>query len=410
MREFITEFKKNTSRSFYIFNGILLLIIVWGFYNWRLALIEGPGITGSNDFVPWGLYLVGFVFFVGASAGATLIGLMIHAFSREDYKVLGIRAILIGLLSLMAAVLNLMMDVGSPIRAILVPWVLHNMTSMLIYTSSTYFIFGGLFLAELFYALKMARGTATQTDEKIAKWLAIIAVPFALGVLHAPHGALFAVVKAREYWHTPLLPPHFAVSALVTGTSFMILASIVTSKIEKKELVSGETLEHMGGLLAFFITINLFFDFYDIFVLKYSEEPEGIEILNLLMGRFAPLFILNFGGLFLALMLLLNKRGKSVRALTFVSCLSILAILAYRWDLVIGGQILPLLPGFPEIHYYPTIPEIAMEAGIISLWLLLYSALTKVLPMEEPAKAPEHPVREKKRPGFQPVQTRKINY
>ncbi|MDP3297605.1 MAG: NrfD/PsrC family molybdoenzyme membrane anchor subunit [Thermodesulfovibrionia bacterium] len=388
MREFIKEFKKNTSRSFYIFNGILLLIIMWGFYNWGLALIEGPGITGSNDFVPWGLFLVGFVFFVGASAGATLIGLMIHAFSREDYKVLGIRAILIGLLSLLAAVLNLMMDVGQPIRAVLIPWVLHNMTSMLIYTSSTYFIFGGLFLAELFYALKIARGTATQTDEKIAKWLAIIAVPFALGILHAPHGALFAVVKARDYWHTPLLPPHFAVSALVTGTSFMILMAIVTSKIEKKELVSRGALEHMGGLLAFFITLNLFFDFYDIFVLKYSEEPEGIEILNLLTGRFVPFFILNFGGLFLALMVLLNKRGRSIRALTFVSCLSILAILAYRWDLVIGGQILPLLPGFPEIHYYPTIPEIAMEAGIIALFLFLYTLLTKILPMEEGSPKP----------------------
>lgn len=379
MNKYIKKFKEITGRSFYVFIGILLVIIIWGFYNWGLALSEGHGITGASDFVPWGIYLVGFVFFVGASAGATLIGLMIHAFNREDYKHLGIRAIVIGLLSLMCAVLNLMMDVGQPLRTVLIPWVLHNMTSMLIYTSSTYFIFGGLFLAELYFAVKIDYGVASDMDEKIAKWLAIIAVPFALGVLHAPHGALFAVVKAREYWHTPLLPPHFAVSALVTGTSLMILISILTSKIEKREIVSAETLEHMGGLLAFFITINIFFDFYDIFVLKYSEEPEGIEVLNLLTGRFAPLFILNFGGLFISLMVLLNKRGRSIRALTFVSTLSILAILAYRWNLVILAQVMPLFPGFPEIHYYPTIPEISMEVGIVALGLLLYTVFSRVI-------------------------------
>lgn len=383
MKGYIEEFKKRTGRAFYVFVGVLLIIIVWGFYNWGLALSNGHGITGASDFVPWGIYLVGFVFFVGASAGATIIGLMIHAFNREDYKHLGVRAIIIGLLSLMCAVLNLMMDIGSPIRAILIPWVLHNMTSMLIYTSSTYFIFGGLFLAELYFAIKIDYGTASERDEKIAKWLAIIAVPFALGVLHAPHGALFAVVKAREYWHTPLLPPHFAVSALVTGTSIMILMSILSSKIEKRELVSRETLEHMGGLLAFFITINLFFDFYDIFVLKYSEEPEGIEVLNLLTGRFAPLFILNFMGLFLSLIILLFKQGRTPKALTFVSCLSILAIIAYRWNLVIVAQIVPLLPGFPEIHYYPTLPEISMEASIVALGLLLYAVSSKVITIAE---------------------------
>lgn len=381
---------KNTGRTFRVFIGVLLVIIMWGFYNWGLALAKGHGITGGNDFVPWGLDIVGFVFFVGASAGATIIGLMIHAFEHEHYKPLGVRAIVFGLVSLMCAVLNLIMGVGLPLRTVLIPWVLRNMTSMLIYTSSTYFIFGGLFLSELYFTIRVARGSTSKIDNRMAKWLAIIAVPFAVGVLHAPHGALFAVVKAREYWHTPLLPPHFAVSALVTGTAFMILMAILTSRIDKRELVSMETLDHMGRLLSLFITINLFFDFYDIFVLKYSEEPEGIESLNLLTGRFAPLFILNFGGLFISLIILLFKWGRTPKALTFVSCLAISAIIAYRYDLVVVAQIVPLLPGFPEIHYYPTIPEISMEASIVALGLLFYTILSRVLPMEEAVpKSPE---------------------
>lgn len=381
---------KDTSRSFYVFVGILLVIIAWGFYNWGIALKGGHGFTGMNDFVPWGLDIIGFVFFVGTSAGATIIGLMIHAFEHEHYKPLGVRAILIGLLSLMAAVLNLVTGVGVPLRTLLIPWVLRNMTSMLIYTSSTYFIFGGLFLAELYFTIRVARGSTSQIDNNMAKWLAIIAVPFALGVLHAPHGALFAVVKAREYWHTPLLPPHFAVSALVSGTALLILVAILTSKVEKREVVGIETLDHMGRLLCLFITINIFFDFYDLFVLKYSEEPEGIESLNLLTGRFAPLFILNFGGLFISLIILLFKWGRTPKVLTFVSCLALSAIIAYRYNLVIVAQVVPLLPGFPEIHYYPTIPEISVEASIVALALLLYTLLSRVLPVEEAvSKSPE---------------------
>ena len=84
---------KDTSKSFRVFIVVLLVIILWGFYNWGLALSGGHGITGGSDFVPWGLDIVGFVFFVGASAGATIIGLMIHGFEHEHYKPLGVRAI-----------------------------------------------------------------------------------------------------------------------------------------------------------------------------------------------------------------------------------------------------------------------------------------------------------------------------
>ncbi len=374
---------KDTSRAFNIFVAILLGIIGWGGYNIFLLFTKGAGITGSSDVVPWGIYIVGFVFFVGASAGATIIGLMIHAFYRNDYKPLGLRAILIGLLSLIAAVLNLIMDVGVPLRTLLIPWVLRNMTSMLIYTSTTYFIFGFIFLAKLYHAVEIARGSTANIHihKKMEKWLAIISVPFALIVLHAPHGALFAVVKAREYWHTPLLPPHFAVSALVTGTAIMILVPIITSKASKREIVGRETLDHLGKLLAFFITVNIFFDFFDIFVLMYSDEPEGIETLNLLTGRFLPLFILNFAGLFVSLFILLTKRGRTVTGLSIATTVTLSGIIAYRYNLVVVAQTIPLLPGLPEIYYYPTFPEVSIEAGIVAFALFLYTVLTRVLPL-----------------------------
>lgn len=389
---------KETSKAFYTFLALLLIIVVWGGYNWvRIMFIDGVGITGSSDLVPWGVYIIGFVFFVGASAGASIIGLMIYGFGREDYKPLGTRAILVGFLSLMTAVLFLMSDVGNPFRAILLPVVLRNPTSALVYTSVTYVGFAALMLGELYYAVKFTRsgGVGSDIEEKIAKVLAILALLFALMVVHAPHGALFAFVKAREMWNTPLLPPHFVVVALATGTAIMILVAIITSKINKRELVSMSTLNHMGILLAFFLIVTLFLDFFDYLVMIYVGKPAGIEIWHLLTGRFAPLFIINTAGMFAAMLILVSKRGRTIKGLSIASTLTIIAIVAYRIDLIVVAQISPLFPGIGEIYYIPTVPEMAVVLGIIALALFLYIVLTKVLPMEETVPEPELALAEK---------------
>jgi molybdopterin-containing oxidoreductase family membrane subunit len=377
---------KDAGRTFHIILAILLALMAWGGFSWiRIMFIEGVGITGSSDLVPWGLYIVGFVFFVGTSAGASLMGLMIHGFGRKDYEPLGTRAILVGFLSLLAAVLFLMSDVGNPIRAGLLPVVLRNPTSMLVYTSMTYAGFAALMLSELFFAVKITLrgGKGSHWDEKMAKMLAIGALLFALMVVHAPHGALFAFLKAREMWNTPLLPAHFVTVALASGIAVMIHITISTTRITKKQIVSRETLSHMGGLLAFFLGVTLFMDFFDYLVMGYSGKPHGLETWHLLTSRFFPFFLTNTLGMFIAMAILLFKWGRTTTGLFMASTITIIAILAYRWNLIIVAQIPPLFPGTGEIYYVPTLPEWAVLLGIISLITFLYLVLTRVLPMEQ---------------------------
>jgi molybdopterin-containing oxidoreductase family membrane subunit len=351
---------KDAGRTFHIILAILLALMAWGGFSWiRIMFIEGVGITGSSDLVPWGLYIVGFVFFVGT--------------------------ILVGFLSLLAAVLFLMSDVGNPIRAGLLPVVLRNPTSMLVYTSMTYAGFAALMLSELFFAVKITLrgGKGSHWDEKMAKMLAIGALLFALMVVHAPHGALFAFLKAREMWNTPLLPAHFVTVALASGIAVMIHITISTTRITKKQIVSRETLSHMGGLLAFFLGVTLFMDFFDYLVMGYSGKPHGLETWHLLTNRFFPFFLTNTLGMFIAMAILLFKWGRTITGLFMASTITIIAILAYRWNLIIVAQIPPLFPGTGEIYYVPTLPEWAVLLGIISLITFLYLVLTRVLPMEQ---------------------------
>ena len=377
---------KDAGRTYHVVLVILFVLMAWGLTSWiRIMFIEGAGITGSSDLVPWGVYIIVFVFAVGTSAGASLMGLMIHGFGRHDYHPIGTRAVIVGLCSLIIAVLCLVSDVGNPIRAGLLPAVLHNPTSALVLTSISYALFASVMLVELFFALKITLqgGKGSHWDEIMAKVSAVGALCFALIVVHAPHGALFAVLKARHSWNTALLPPHFVVVALASGVALMIFISITTAKLSKRELVSEKTLANMGTLLAFFLGGTLFMDFFDFVVMNYAATPGGLHTWHYLTGRFLPLFLVNTVGMATAMVMMFFKRGRTIPGLYIASIITILSILAYRTNLVMMAQVPPLFPGTGEIYYLPTTPEMGVVAGIVGGAIFLYLVLTKVLPMEK---------------------------
>jgi Ni/Fe-hydrogenase subunit HybB-like protein len=368
-----------------ILYGFLFIIVMIGIYSFYLQTTEGHMVTGISKEVPWGIYIAAFAFCVGASAGATLIGFLIHAFGRNDYKALGVRSIIIGILSLSAAIFFILADVGVPLRMFKVPWVLSNSSSMFFISSTSYYLFMILLLTELYYLVKVLRKKASKREEQISKWLAIIAVPYALLVVHMVTGFIFGVVKTREYWNTPLLPMHFIIAALATGTAIIILATIYSSKIEKraKPLISSNTLNHLGLLLAVFIGITLLFDLSDVIVMKYTDKPDGVEAWKILTEEHTILFTINWIFLVGALLIVVFKKGRTSNWIALASIMVISAVSVYRYNLVIVPQKVTLLPGMSEIHYTPTFTEISVTTGITALILLLYFMALKIKPIKQ---------------------------
>ncbi len=280
-----------------------------------------------------------------------------------------------------------MVDVGSIPRTLKMPWIWRNETSMFTYSSLTYYAFGALLLAGLYYAFRITRGEATENDKNVAKWLAIAMVPFALIVVQAPHGGLFAVARARDFWSNPLLPPHFAVAGLLTGTAVMMCVAVVTSAISGKELVTKKTLAHMGGLLGLFIAIVAFMDFFDMLVYQYSDDVAGNEAFHRLWTDGWVLSSLHVGGYVVALGIILLNRGTSAGWLGAAAAIAVVASAAYRFNLVAAGQAPTLLPFLEDTPYSPSWVEISISAGIVALVMLAYSVATRVFPLEEPAGA-----------------------
>ena len=139
----------------------------------------------------------------------------------------------------------------------------------------------------------------------------------------------------------------------------------------------------MGLVLAGFITGTLFLDFSDLVVLLYSQTAEGVETWHILSTRYSGLFTLNILGLVVADVILMTKKGRTENGLLIATILTMLAIAAYRINLVSIGQLIPLYPQLGEVHYVPSWHEVVMGVGMMALMVLLYSVLAKVLPMKK---------------------------
>ncbi|MBC8412968.1 MAG: polysulfide reductase NrfD [Nitrospira sp.] len=382
---YVKQCMHGTSKNYYRYCAALLIIAVIGLSNSISFLVHGHVSSGMSDFVPWGIYISALAFFIGCSAGATMVGLLIHGFGREDYHPIGTRAIILALLSIFAATQCVMMDVGNPFRAMKIPFLLRNVTSMFFISSSSYMGFMAILMGELVSTVMVTRGGASDRVKKIAKVLGIIAVPYALIVVHSFTGTIFGVVKAREMWNTPLLPIHFVTSALASGFALVILVTVLTSWVRKKHLVSLETYNNMGVLFCFFLIATVFLDIFDYVILIYSSTAEGIETWHLLTTRYLILFAMNIGGLIIATIITAFKKGRTPMGLFIATTITILAIAAYRLNLLSVGQMIPLYPEIGEIQYIPTLPEVMPFFGLVALLMLIYSILTKLLPMEENA-------------------------
>jgi molybdopterin-containing oxidoreductase family membrane subunit len=380
---------RNRSRSFYTFIGILLGIIALGQFNWLNYLTHGPGPSGSSDVVPWGIYISGLAYFIGLSAGATIVGLIHHAFGRHDYEPLAIRAIILGLVCIFGATQCVLIDLGVPFRGLKVPALLHNFTSLFLISSTSYYGFMVILGGELYFSIKVLTGKASRIEASISKWLGILAVPYALWVVHAFTGSIFGVVKAREMWNTPMLPVHFVISAIASGFALAIMLAVITGKVEKRELLSKETYDHMGKVLCFFVLITVFLDFFDYFILRYSAKLEAMETWHIITTRYIVTFVLNIGGLVAAFFMLLSKKWRTPNGLLIVGAIVQVAIISYRINLVSVGQLAPLFPGMGEIHYVPTFSELTILFGVIALVILLYTILSNALPVEEKILEPE---------------------
>lgn len=218
-----TAFRRRMLTLFFLSVGLVGL--VGG--GLRIAL-EGPGVLGVNNAVPWGWDVVQFVFWIGLGHAGTLISAVLLLTRQGWSRGIARQAELMTLCAVAVAAVFPAVHVGrvwmewmfypGPIPGGLWP----NAASPLVWDPVA---IGAYFLLSVLYAamgLREGQGmTPAQRDSRARACLLMAGVLTPLVVtVHSVVGCDFAVLLR---WHASFLPPYFVCGAILSGLAMVQL-------------------------------------------------------------------------------------------------------------------------------------------------------------------------------------------
>jgi len=388
------------------------------------ALIHASPFTGyvypNETIVPWTVLIVVYPYLTGLVAGAFTISSLYQVFGFTQLRPVAHFALLISLCCMITVPLPLLLHLGHPERAFNAMITPHVTSAFAVFgyaagfyiillVLETWFVFRPYIVQQAQKPTGLLRwgyrilslgsydvsDKAMRYDQKWLFTLAIIGIPGAHG-LHGYVGFVFGSLKSREWWSSDLMPVIFLLSAIISGTAFVIVLYVLSCKLRKVS-IDEACMKVMAYALWGFMMFTLLIEGVEFLSLVYRGR-EGIDvILEFVTGPLIiPFFILQFGvGSVLPLLVItfLIWRGTSGTALivgiTGSAILVLLAVLMMRYNVVIGGQeISKTAKGL--VAYHPPIfgREGLLAAGIVlAIPLVLLSVLVRLFPPWEKAAA-----------------------
>ncbi|MEE9533144.1 MAG: NrfD/PsrC family molybdoenzyme membrane anchor subunit, partial [Acidimicrobiia bacterium] len=213
-------------RAFIVVTGIALLT---GAFGLIVRLTTGHAATSYGSYVPWGLWVSMYIYFIGLSAGAFLLSTLAYVFRVSWMEKIGPLALFAALVSLIAALFSIWFDIGHMGRfyKIFLSPNFKSMMTWMVWLYTAYFI---LLVVEFALVIRPDwvrwRGMELAADviardRRVVRILGAVGVPLAVA-FHGGVGALFGVVGARPFWNTGLYPIMFLISALASGGALLL--------------------------------------------------------------------------------------------------------------------------------------------------------------------------------------------
>jgi tetrathionate reductase subunit C len=285
----------------------------------------------------FGTLIAIYFYLTGLSAGSFIISTLSYGFGFERFKPLGKIGIVIATLLLMAAPMFLLAHSGQKWRV----W------HLFVYLNPTSPITWGSFLLVLYplnciiYGFFMFRGR-----KRLTRLFGLTGIPLAL-MVHGYTGFILAFGKARPLWNSSIMPLLFLVSAMVSGIAMMILVSAIRDRFFTKEhVLNTDLLFALARMLGWCLVFDLFLTATEMTVHGISHLGAQESVALLLTGPFAGLFLLleNLIGKVIPLVVMLSPRmRRAVPLLLFASVLVMIGIYTMRYNVVVGGEYIPLL-------------------------------------------------------------------
>ncbi len=401
----------HTSRRFYLIVGILVVLLAWFGYAWITQLREGLMVTGMRDIpggVPWGIYLVNFIFFIGIAHAGIAVSAGIRLMKLKDYIPIGRMAELLTVFGLMMAGLSILFDLGRPDRIFkMIQYypqrlgsspLIWDVTAVIAYlvVSVTYLyleIRGDLArLAKRsrlkwFYRLLLFghEPGERESTEKIIWWASIFIIPVMV-MVHSTVAWIFGLMVSRPGWYNPLLAPYFLLGAILSGlAAIVIVAALYRSMFGWQDLIKECVFRGLCKVLCWFSLLYLYFLLSEFITVKFAGPSGELDVsLSLTSGEFAWYYWFQFVGVRVAAVIFLVNtvvpKWFRMGTTVFASTLVVAALWVTRFIIIVPSLTRPYLP-YSTGTYSPTWVEWSLVGGTFALLALFYMLFTKVFPI-----------------------------
>jgi Ni/Fe-hydrogenase subunit HybB-like protein len=373
---------------------VLMLLAANGLVFLAGRFLFGIGsVTHLNDQYPWGLWIgVDVAGGVALAAGGFTTAALSHVMRRERYHAVVRPALLTALLGYTFVAIGVFVDIGR-YYYIWHPLVMWNGRSALfevgtcvtIYLAVLYIEFipvvAERFIGRVNLPGFLARGNGLvdrllrALDRGLSKTMFLFIIAgVVLSTLHQSSlGTLMVLAgpKMHPLWQTPILPLLFLLSAIAVGFPMVIVESLLAARSFglKPEM---HILSELGRMTAPLLGVYLAFKMGDMFV---RETFVHLAVFNAASAMFMIEIVL---GVVVPLRMFMSREVlKSPPLLFAASALTVLGVLLNRVD----SFIVAYTPPYSLAAYFPSVGEISVTAGLISILVLLYRAMVMVLPV-----------------------------
>ncbi|MEW6509639.1 MAG: NrfD/PsrC family molybdoenzyme membrane anchor subunit [Bacteroidota bacterium] len=393
-----------TGKGFYVSLALLLLVCVWALYMYVNQVRFGLGLTGMNQPVTWGFYIVNFVFFIGISHAGTLISAILRLSKAEWRRPITRMAEVITAIVLAIGGLHPILDLGRPDRMLnlltagrLQSPLLWDVTSITAYfTASTVYLYLPLIpdIARIrdrggkltwLYTFMAWGWQNTERQKRVLNRainiLMVIVIPIAVSV-HTVISYIFSMTL-QPGWHSTIFGPYFVAGAIFSGIAALLIVMIIFRKIYHLEAYLKKIhFQYLSTLLLIMSLIWFYFTFSEYLTGIFGAEPHEMDIIRYkFSGPFAAFFwamvICNF---LIPVLILSIRRFKTIAGILIASISVVIGMWLERLIIVVPSLANPRME-LPMGIYVPTMLEWSLFAGGIAVFILGFMVFSKFFPL-----------------------------
>jgi Ni/Fe-hydrogenase subunit HybB-like protein len=404
-------------RYFKVLMALAIAGLVIGTLGVIKVLLYGKGATDLGSYVPWGLWVAVYLFFLGLTAGAFLITILTYVFRVKIFASIGPLSAFTVLVALICEVIIISFDLGhfsrvyrfliSPGFYSMIFWMVVFTNAMIaIYVLECYFL-----LREELVSWSQEEGRPGQwlyrflsfgktdfadrdreADHRRVRFLSILSLPVGL-IFYGINGAIFAILLNRPLWNGALTPLLFIITALLSGGALITLLTYLFR-------IDDSLVHYLAHVIRFLLVVFLFLELLQFFVGYHTGVPitrASLDIIafgpywwvfwifHLLLGSAIPLY-------------LLTAQHHSPKAVAWACFLIIITFIAVRLNFVIPDQAVYKLEGLEATfyhhrlrttEYFPNLTEWLVSLWVFSLGMLAFLLGSRWLPVIAAGKGEE---------------------